>query len=286
MKVIASISEMTRFSENLHRQDQTIAFVPTMGYLHEGHLALMREGKKKADHLVVSIFVNPAQFGPGEDFSTYPRAVEQDLEKCRIIGAAAVFIPGSADMYPPGFQTYVELEKLPFHLCGLSRPQFFKGVATVVTKLFHIVNPDFALFGEKDYQQLAIIRQLVTDLNFGIEIVGVPIVREPDGLAKSSRNKYLTQKQRPHALLLHRCIQAAKKMVKNGETDAKKIEDAAIETLLSCPDITVDYVSICDPVTLDRVTRIQGKVLMAVAVWLGKTRLIDNQILGRQDKRV
>ncbi|MFO7911241.1 MAG: pantoate--beta-alanine ligase [Desulfotignum sp.] len=286
MKVIASISEMTRFSENLHRQDQTIAFVPTMGYLHEGHLALMREGKKKADHLVVSIFVNPAQFGPSEDFSTYPRAVEQDLEKCRTIGAAAVFIPGSADMYPPGFQTYVELEKLPFHLCGLSRPQFFKGVVTVVTKLFNIVNPDFALFGEKDYQQLAIIRQLVTDLNFGIEIVGVPIVREPDGLAKSSRNKYLTQKQRPHALLLHRCIQAAKKMVKNGETDAKKIEDAAIETLLSCPDITVDYVSICDPVTLDRVTRIQEKALMAVAVWLGKTRLIDNQILGQPDKSV
>ncbi len=286
MKVIASISEMTRFSENLRRQDQTIAFVPTMGYLHEGHLALMREGKKKADHLVVSIFVNPAQFGPSEDFSTYPRAVEQDLEKCRTIGAAAVFTPGSADIYPPGFQTYVALEKLPLHLCGLSRPQFFRGVATVVTKLFNIVNPHFALFGEKDYQQLAIIRQLVIDLNFDIEIVGVPIVREPDGLAKSSRNKYLTQKQRPHALLLHHCIQAAEKMVKDGETDARKIEDAAIQILLSCPDITVDYVSICDPVTLDGVTGIQEKTLMAVAVWLGKIRLIDNQILFLPNKNV
>ncbi len=278
MKVITSIREMTRFSENLRCQGRTIAFVPTMGYLHEGHLALMAEGKTKADHLVVSIFVNPAQFGPSEDFSTYPRAMEQDLEQCRTIGADTVFTPDS-DIYPAGFQTYVELEKLPLHLCGLSRPVFFKGVATVVTKLFNIVNPHFALFGEKDYQQLAIIRQLVIDLNFDITVVGVPIVREPDGLAKSSRNKYLTQKERPHALLLYRSIQAAEKMVKDGEIDAQKIVDAATEILLSCPDITVDYVSICDPVTLDGVTSIQGKVLMAVAVWLGKTRLIDNRML-------
>ncbi len=283
MKVITSIREMTRFSENLRCQGRTIAFVPTMGYLHEGHLALMAEGKKKADHLVVSIFVNQAQFGPSEDFSTYPRAMEQDLEQCQKIGADAVFTPDSADIYPAGFQTYVELKKLPLHLCGLSRPVFFKGVATVVTKLFNIINPHFALFGEKDYQQLAIIRQLVTDLNFDIEIVGVPIVRERDGLAKSSRNKYLTQTERPHALLLYRCIQAAEKMVENGVTDARKIVDAVTEILLSCPDITVDYVSICDPVTLDGVTSIQGKVLMAVAVWLGKTRLIDNRMLVLPD---
>ena len=279
MKVITSIREMSRFSENLRCQGQTIAFVPTMGYLHEGHLALMAEGKKKADHLVVSIFVNPTQFGPSEDFSTYPRAMEQDLEQCRKIGADTVFTPGSDDIYPDGFQTYVALEKLPLHLCGLSRPVFFKGVATVVTKLFNIVNPHVALFGEKDFQQLAIIRQLVIDLNFGIEIVGVPIVREPDGLAMSSRNKYLTPKQRPHALLLHRSLAAAQKMVEKGETDAGKIVALAGEMLTSCADIRVDYVSICDPATLDEIAVIEGAALMAIAVWLGETRLIDNQML-------
>jgi len=279
MKVITSIRDMYRFSENLRCQGQTIAFVPTMGYLHEGHLALMAEGKKKADHLVVSIFVNPTQFGPSEDFSTYPRAMEQDLEQCRNIGADAVFTPGSADIYPEGFQTYVQLEKLPLHLCGLSRPVFFKGVATVVTKLFNIVNPHVALFGEKDFQQLAIIRQLVKDLNFGIEIVGVPIVREPDGLAMSSRNKYLTPKQRPHALLLHHSLAAAQKMVAKGETDAGKIVARAGEMLASCANIRVDYVSICDPVTLDEIAVIEGAALMAIAVWLGETRLIDNRML-------
>ena len=283
MKVITSIREMSRFSETLRCQGKTIAFVPTMGFLHEGHLALMAEGKKTADHLVVSIYVNPAQFGPSEDFSTYPRAMEQDLEQCSTIGADAVFTPDSADIYPAGFQTYVTLEKLPLHLCGLSRPVFFKGVATVVTKLFNIVNPHFALFGEKDFQQLAIIRQMVMDLNFDITILGVPIVRERDGLAKSSRNKYLAQQERPHALLLYRCIQAAEKMVKHGETDARSIVDAAMEILLSCPDITVDYVSICDPVTLEEVTGIKEKALMAVAVWLGKTRLIDNRMLVLPD---
>ncbi|MCF8112861.1 MAG: pantoate--beta-alanine ligase [Desulfotignum sp.] len=284
MQVIATIDEMARFSENLRIRGQTIAFVPTMGYLHEGHLALMAEGKKKAENLVVSIFVNPAQFGPNEDFSTYPRAMEQDLEQCRNIGADAVFIPVSTDIYPTGFQTYVELEKLPHHLCGLSRPVFFKGVATVVTKLFNIVKPNLAVFGEKDYQQLAIIRQLVTDLNFDIEIVGVPIVREPDGLAKSSRNKYLSQQERPHALLLYRCLDTAQKMVKQGETDARKIVDMATEILLSCPDIRVDYVCVCDPVTLDGVDSVRKKALMALAVWLGKTRLIDNRMLVLPDR--
>ena len=280
MKVIASINEMAQFSESVRKSDQTLAFVPTMGFLHAGHLALMKKAGECADHLVVSIFVNPAQFGPNEDFSTYPRALEQDLEKCREIGAAAVFTPTDDQMYPSGFETYVTLEKLPFHLCGLSRPGFFKGVATVVTKLFNIVRPHVAVFGEKDFQQLTVIRRLVRDLNLNITIVGVPIVREPDGLAMSSRNKYLTATQRPHALLLSHCLDAAEKTVKQGETDARKILAQATEILATGPEeMRVDYLSLCDPDTLEEVAVIQGRTLMAMAVWLGKTRLIDNRLL-------
>ncbi len=280
MKVIASIHDMTQFSETIRKNDQTLAFVPTMGFLHDGHLALMKKARECADHLVVSIFVNPAQFGPNEDFSTYPRAMEQDLEKCRKIGAAAVFTPTDDQMYPSGFETYVTLEKLPFHLCGLSRPGFFKGVATVVTKLFNIVRPHVAVFGEKDFQQLTVIRRLVRDLNLGIDIVGVPIVREPDGLAMSSRNKYLSSAQRPHALLLSRSLEAAEKAVKQGETDAGKIRELASDILAAGPEeMRVDYLSLCDPDTLDEVAVIQGPTLMAMAVWLGKTRLIDNRLL-------
>jgi pantoate--beta-alanine ligase len=280
MKVIASIPEMSQFSETIRKNDQTIAFVPTMGFLHDGHLALMTKARECADHLVVSIFVNPAQFGPNEDFSTYPRALEQDLEKCRKIGASAVFTPTDDQMYPSGFETYVTLEKLPFHLCGLSRPGFFKGVATVVTKLFNIVRPHVAVFGEKDFQQLTVIRRLVTDLNLDVDIVGVPIVREPDGLAMSSRNKYLSEIQRPHALLLSRCLETAEKMVKQGETDARRILVRANAILAEGPeDMRVDYLSLSDPDTLEEVAVIQGRTLMAMAVWLGKTRLIDNRLL-------
>ncbi len=279
MEVIATIRDMTRFSETVRKKDQTIAFVPTMGFLHDGHMALMDKALTCADHLVVSIFVNPAQFGPNEDFSTYPRALEQDLEKCRQIGVSAVFTPVDAQMYPPGFETYVTLENLPFHLCGLSRPGFFKGVATVVTKLFNIVRPHTAVFGEKDFQQLTVIRRLVKDLNLDIDIVGVPIVREPDGLAMSSRNKYLTPAQRPHALRLSRCLETAEKAVKNGERNAGKILDLARGILAGGSDMRVDYLSVCDPHTLEEVTLIQGETLMAMAVWVGKTRLIDNRLL-------
>ncbi len=280
MKVIASISEMTRFSEAIRKKDQSIAFVPTMGFLHAGHLALMTKAKECADHLVVSIFVNPAQFGPNEDFSTYPRALEKDLEKCREIGASAIFTPSDDQMYPSGYETYVTLERLPFHLCGLSRPDFFRGVATVVTKLFNIVRPHTAVFGEKDFQQLTVIRRLVKDLNLDIDIVGVPIVREPDGLAMSSRNKYLSETQRPHALLLHRCLEAAENSVKQGETDPGNILAQATDILAAGPeDMRVDYLSVCDPDTLEAVAVIQEKTLMAMAVWLGKTRLIDNRLL-------
>jgi pantoate--beta-alanine ligase len=241
----------------------------------------MTKALECADHLVVSIFVNPAQFGPNEDFSTYPRALAQDLEKCRKIGASAVFTPTDDQMYPSGFETYVSLDKLPLHLCGLSRPGFFKGVATVVTKLFNIVRPHVAVFGEKDFQQLTVIRRLVKDLNLDIDIVGVPIVREPDGLAMSSRNKYLSATQRPHALLLSQSLKAAEKMVKQGETDAARIRGQANDILAAGPeDMRVDYLSLCDPDTLEEVAEIQGKTLMALAVWLGKTRLIDNRVLA------
>jgi pantoate--beta-alanine ligase len=281
MKVIDSIRQMTQFSEAMRKKDQTIAFVPTMGFLHDGHLALMTKALECADHLVVSIFVNPAQFGPNEDFSTYPRALAQDLEKCRKIGVSAVFTPTDDQMYPSGFETYVSLDKLPLHLCGLSRPGFFKGVATVVTKLFNIVRPHVAVFGEKDFQQLTVIRRLVKDLNLDIDIVGVPIVREPDGLAMSSRNKYLSATQRPHALLLSQSLKAAEKMVKQGETDAARIRGQANDILAAGPeDMRVDYLSLCDPDTLEEVAEIQGKTLMALAVWLGKTRLIDNRVLA------
>lgn len=279
MEVIATISDMTLFSKTVRKKDQTIAFVPTMGFLHKGHMALMEKALTCADHLVVSIFVNPAQFGPNEDFSTYPRALEQDLEKCRKIGVSAVFTPTDEQMYPSGFETYVTLENLPFHLCGLSRPGFFKGVATVVTKLFNIVRPHTAVFGEKDFQQLTVIRGLVNDLNMGIDIVGVPIVREPDGLAMSSRNKYLTPAQRPHALLLSRCLETAEKAVKNGEQDARKILDLASDILATGSDMRVDYLSVCDPETLEEVSLIQEETLMAMAVWVGQTRLIDNRLL-------
>lgn len=223
--------------------------------------------------------VNSAQFGPNEDFPTYPRALEQDLEKCRKIGVSAVFTPTDEQMYPPGFETYVTLDNLPFHLCGLSRPGFFKGVATVVTKLFNIVRPHTAVFGEKDFQQLTVIRRLVNDLNMGIDIKGVPIVREPDGLAMSSRNKYLTPAQRPHALLLSRCLETAEKAVKNGERDAGKILDKASDLLATGSEMRVDYLSLCDPQTLEEIPLIQGETLMAMAVWVGKTRLIDNRVL-------
>lgn len=272
-----------RYADTLRQEKRTIAFVPTMGFLHQGHLALMETAKRHAEDLVVSIFVNPAQFGPNEDLATYPRALEKDLALCREMGASAVFTPEAAEIYPDGFQTYVELEKLPLHLCGLSRPVFFKGIATVVSKLFNIVKPHTAVFGQKDFQQLTIIRQMVKDLSFDVDIVGVPIVREADGLAMSSRNKYLSDAQRPHALLLYQSLLNAKERINRGETDAGVVLKEAQALLSSCPEITIDYISICDTTTLDAVSRITGPVLMAIAVMLGKTRLIDNMVMSPAD---
>jgi pantoate--beta-alanine ligase len=251
-----------------------------MGFFHEGHLSLMREGQKHGNILIVSIFVNPTQFGPGEDFETYPRDVERDLGLAEKEGVDVVFTPDREQFYSPSYQTSVTLRKLPSHLCGLSRPHFFGGVATVVTKLFNVVQPHAAVFGEKDFQQLTIIRQMVRDLNFNIKIIGAPIVREPDGLAMSSRNAYLTSQQRVSALCLYDALCQAKKRVAGGETSALKLIEEAKRRILSFPDTTIDYISICDPGTLEDVSEADRPVLMALAVNIGQTRLIDNMPLN------
>jgi len=279
IEVISSVKDMQQHSDRIRALGRTIAFVPTMGYLHEGHLALIRKGRELGDELVVSIFVNPTQFAPGEDFEAYPRDPERDLSLIEKEKADAIFFPDTQELYPEGFQTYVELEKLPKHLCGISRPTFFTGVATVVTKLFNIVKPHLAVFGEKDYQQLTIIRRMVQDLNFDITIIGQPTVREPDGLAMSSRNTYLSPSQRPAALSLFNALNNADARVKDGINEAGKIIKEASDLITSYPDTTIDYISICDPETLDDVNTIETPVLMALAVKVGTTRLIDNMIL-------
>lgn len=279
MDIIRIPSELQTRSEALRQSGKTIALVPTMGFLHEGHLSLMREGRKRCDDVIVSIFVNPTQFGPGEDLASYPRNPAKDLDLCRQIGVDAVFTPDNEVLYGNHYQTYVSLEKLPHHLCGISRPVHFRGVATIVTKLFNIVRPHIAIFGQKDFQQLAIIRQMTRDLNFNIEIVGAPTVREADGLAMSSRNTYMTPPQRAIATCLFNSLQMAQDMVRQGERNALKIIEAAKALIESFPETTIDYIIICDPDTLEDITEITGPVLMALAVKIGQPRLIDNRLL-------
>jgi pantoate--beta-alanine ligase len=279
IKIIHSTAEMQAHSDRLRQEGETIAFVPTMGFLHDGHLSLMREGRKRAGALVVSIFVNPTQFGPNEDLATYPRNLSRDLELTRKEGADVVFAPSVQELYPEGFETFVELEKLPGHLCGLSRPHFFRGVATVVTKLFNIVRPHVALFGRKDFQQLTVIRRMVRDLNFDIEIIGCPTVREADGLAMSSRNSYLTADQRHQARCLHEALNTAQALLSEGTGDASRLIAAASRLILSRPQTEIDYVAVCDPETLEDIARVDRPALMALAVKVGATRLIDNMIL-------
>lgn len=280
IKIIAESREMQEHSDLMRSLGKTIAFVPTMGFLHEGHLSLIRKGRELGDNLVVSIFVNPAQFSPEEDFELYPRTLDRDFDLAEKSGADVIFTPDEKELYPRNFQTYVELEKLPNHLCGISRPTFFKGVATVVAKLFNIVKPHVAVFGEKDYQQLIIIRRMVRDLNFEINIVGVPTLREPDGLAMSSRNTYLTSEQRINALCIYKALKKAQELLKNGINDAANIINAASELIKSHMGTTIDYITICDPETLVDMETIDSPALMALAVKIGKTRLIDNMMLN------
>jgi pantoate--beta-alanine ligase len=270
---------MQHEARRLLQTGKIIALVPTMGCLHEGHLALMREGRKHGDALIITIFVNPTQFGPGEDFQTYPRDLDRDVSLAESVGVDVIFVPEAEAMYDKAYQTYVDLDMLPKYLCGLSRPSHFRGVVTVVTKLFNIVRPDVAIFGQKDYQQLVIIRRMVRDLNFDIRIIGVPIVRESDGLAMSSRNTYLSEDERRSALSLVQSLQQAQSSVAQGIRDARQLVHAASELICSYPYTKIDYVSVCDPETLEDVNRIDGPTLMALAVRVGKTRLIDNTIL-------
>jgi pantoate--beta-alanine ligase len=266
-------------SQKIRESGATIAFVPTMGFLHEGHLSLMRMARSLADHLVVSIFVNPTQFGPEEDFEAYPRDIDQDRKKVKSTGADTLFYPNAAELYPPDFETYIRLESLPKRLCGRSRPHHFAGVTTIVTKFFNIVRPNIAVFGKKDYQQWLIIRRMAHDLNMDIEIIGAPIVRESDGLAMSSRNSYLKKEERVKALSLHQALKMAEEKVAAGIRDVSVIIQAAVENISANAGVKIDYVSVCDPDTLDDVVVIDKPVLMALAVRVGKTRLIDNSLL-------
>lgn len=262
------------------KEGLTVGLVPTMGYLHEGHASLVDEAVRQCDRVVASDFVNPTQFGPNEDLEAYPRDFDRDCALLEEHGCAMVFHPAVEEMYAPGAATYVEiLSDMPKQLCGKTRPIHFRGVCTVVSKLFNIVTPDKAFFGQKDAQQLAIIRQMVRDLSYGIEIVGCPIVREADGLAKSSRNTYLNEAERQAALVLSESVFLGQKMVAEGETDANKIVAAMTEHIQAQPLAKIDYVSAVDGVTMDPVDRIAGTVLVAMAVYIGKTRLIDNFIV-------
>ncbi|MBU0993493.1 MAG: pantoate--beta-alanine ligase [Proteobacteria bacterium] len=280
MEIIKTVKDMQTRSNKKRRLDRIISFVPTMGFLHEGHLTLLREGKKRGDDLVLSIFVNPAQFGPNEDLDAYPRNLEKDLKLAENEGVDVVFTPTKEQLYGDRYQTYVKLENLPDHLCGLSRPVHFRGVATVVTKLFNIVKPHVALFGEKDFQQLAVIRQMVKDLNFDIDIVGVATVREKDGLAMSSRNTYLSSEERSSALSLSKALQMAQERVLKGDRDTSMILNDIRQFIESHPGTTIDYATICDPGSLEDMTVIDTPALFALAVMVGKTRLIDNKILN------
>ena len=279
MEVIREIKAMREFVARARGQGKRIGLVPTMGYLHEGHLSLVRIALSKSDVVVMSIFVNPLQFGVGEDYEEYPRDLSRDIPLAEEAGVAALFVPTAAEMYPKGYATFVEVEGLTAGLCGRSRPGHFRGVTTVVTKLFNIVQPDIAVFGQKDAQQAAVIKQMVRDLNMPLEILTGPIVREADGLAMSSRNVYLSPQEREQALVLSRSLQWAEEKVRQGERNAASLRDAIKEKISAMPLADVDYVEIVDADSLKPVEIVQGRVLIALAVRFGRTRLIDNCIV-------
>ncbi|MGA9110544.1 MAG: pantoate--beta-alanine ligase [Smithella sp.] len=282
MRIINSIKQMQSFSKSLRMDGKKIAFVPTMGYFHEGHLSLMKEAKKMADCLVVSIYVNPTQFGPKEDFSKYPRDLDRDLKMAESVNVDVIFYPPDKEMYPANYQTYVDVEKVTQNLCGMSRPRHFRGVATVCNKLFNIVKPDFAIFGKKDFQQFVTIKRMVDDLNIDIQIVGSPTVRESDGLAMSSRNKYLNKDERKSALTLFKALKLAQKLYSNGEKKSSVII-TEVEKLIKRASFTaIDYIKICDTRTLKDADKIKNQSVIALAVKVGNTRLIDNHVFGEK----
>lgn len=275
MKIVSTIEEVRAQVKEWKKEGLSIGFVPTMGYLHEGHMSLI-DAAGENDRVVVSIFVNPMQFGPTEDLASYPRDLEHDAKLCEEHGVDLIFYPTPEEMYGDQFYSYVDMDVLTKELCGLSRPVHFRGVCTVVTKLFNIVTPDRAYFGQKDAQQLAVIKRMVKDLNMPLTITGCPIIREEDGLAKSSRNTYLSPEERKAALVLSRSIFLGKEMVEKGERNCKKILAAMTEEIEKEPLAKIDYVKIVDLDTMQQVEKIDRGILAAIAVYIGKTRLIDN----------
>lgn len=283
MKISGNIKETREQVKAWKKQGLSVGFVPTMGYLHEGHKSLMEAAKRDNDKVVVSIFVNPIQFGPNEDFASYPRDLEKDAALCEDVGVDWIFHPEAEEMYDADFSTYVDMDGLTTELCGKSRPIHFRGVQTVVSKLFHIIPADKAYFGQKDAQQLAVIKKMVRDLSMDIEIIGCPIIREADGLAKSSRNTYLNAEERQAALVLSRSLAEGKKLAEAGEKQASKIKQAVLDVLAGEKLAKVDYVEIVDFSDITPIENTenakQGEILCAIAVYIGKTRLIDNFIV-------
>lgn len=279
MTIAQTIQETRNIIKEWRRQGYTIGLVPTMGYLHDGHASLMKKAKESCQKVVVSIFVNPMQFGANEDLSTYPRDLEADSRLCESLGVDLIFHPSVEEMYDPGFCSFVDMTGLTKELCGKSRPIHFRGVCTVVIKLFNIVTPDKAFFGQKDAQQLAVIKRMTADLNMDIEIVGCPIIREEDGLARSSRNVYLNKEERQAALILSKTIQLGQQMVQQGTRSASQLLTAMKASLESEPLARIDYVEAVSMDTIQPIDTLQGQVLVAMAVFIGKTRLIDNFIV-------
>lgn len=279
MKIIRKIEELKAFLRDEQKKGKEIGLVPTMGYLHEGHQSLIRKAADENDLVVVSIFVNPTQFGPNEDLEKYPRDLNRDIQLTAEAGGNIIFAPETAEMYPKEYHTYVEVKNITETLCGASRPGHFRGVTTVVSKLFHIVHPDRAYFGQKDAQQAVVIQRMVADLNMDVSIEVCPIIREADGLAMSSRNTYLSIEERRQAVVLFEALSKGTELIKRGEKDALKVKKEIEKMILEKPLAKIDYVSVVDFKMLKDVAEIEGKVLIAVAVKFGQTRLIDNMIV-------
>jgi pantoate--beta-alanine ligase len=278
MRIVTKIAELRQFVGKAREAGESIGLVPTMGYFHEGHLSLMRQAKAENDRIIVSLFVNPIQFGPQEDFAVYPRDLERDREMAAATGADWLFVPEAGEMYPEDYQTYVEVTRVSQGLCGASRPGHFRGVATVVLKLFNIAQADRAYFGEKDAQQLRVIQKMAADLNLTVQVIGCPIVREADGLALSSRNLYLAPKERQAALVLVRTLREAGKLIAGGERDSRSLKEQLLGLIAAEPLARLDYLEILTSRDLQPVSQLKGEILIALAVKIGRTRLIDNMV--------
>lgn len=278
MKIIYKIEELSKYLQD--KKGQTIGLVPTMGFLHQGHISLIERAVKENNIVIVSIFVNPTQFGPGEDYDIYPRNIEGDMKILQEVGADVLFIPESKEMYPKGYNTFVEVMKITNVLCGASRPDHFRGVTTIISKLFNITKPNRAYFGQKDAQQCAVIKKMVKDLNYDLEIIVCPIIREKDGLALSSRNAYLNEDERKEARVLFQTLMLARESIENGEKDPELIKKLIYKTISEKKLANLEYVEIINETTLENIDEIKGDVLIALAVKFGKTRLIDNIVIG------